>query len=211
MKPLKLSNYSNTPPGGWFYDVPETKQRVKAGGGIETLLTAVQKHYTDNDTMAPIDLPMLIEHATCLRTPTWCHYDDGSQPLLPSSSALSFSQAKQGAATLLKWIMSYGAKRVTQVEAITRATACMTCPFRASIVGCKSCHGNTIRDIVAKVTAGGVTPYDEELGACMVCGCTLQAKIWLPFGALEPYITESQWAHFAKAPKCWMITEKNGK
>jgi hypothetical protein len=204
MKQLRPSNYTNTPPGGWHYIVPETSQVIRTGGGKSNLLDDVRRYYTANDLLPPTDLSDKIDHFTCQRVPQWCRFEDGSTPLTSATASISFGQAKQGTATLLNWLIKHGRKKVSASEATARASTCVNCPYMVSILGCKSCHAGMLNEVINKVVSGGSTVHDAALQGCAVCGCALKAKIWLPFEAIEPYITESQWNKFADNPRCWM-------
>jgi hypothetical protein len=184
------------------------------GLGFGPLLHAIRQHYTANDLIAPQDLEARVEEFTCQRVPERCKYSDGTPPAL-SAHEISFAQVKQGASTLYNWYFKQGGKRASQQLANSRALTCSQCNFNKPVSGCAGCAKGRLMEIVNKIAQGGSTPSDSKLGGCTVCGCSLQAKVWIPIESIQPYITAPQWENFTKATnnngnplKCWVLEEK---
>jgi len=64
----KLHDPLHDVPGGWFYCVPETGERIK-GNTLNDLEEKVRFHLDINELDVPDDLRDIIENEICLRLP----------------------------------------------------------------------------------------------------------------------------------------------
>jgi hypothetical protein len=82
-----------------------------------------------------------------------------------------------------------GFQRVDQAEADRRAEICANCPMNFQIGGCRSCyHSGAAAALIGSLTGDKVTPSDERLHSCKICGCFNKAQIWFPLEDLRDAI-----------------------
>jgi hypothetical protein len=75
---MKLKDKSSAPIGGWFYDVPETGDRLWSDVGYDKLIRGVKEWYALKGIDEPELLKELIEDQICTRQPSdRCFYTKG--------------------------------------------------------------------------------------------------------------------------------------
>lgn len=98
-----------------------------------------------------------------------------------------------------------GRKVVPRQEAERRASICVDCPMNQKFV--KGCSGlcPELSEIVSAITGAQGTVYDYRLHQCQLCGCLLQAAIWVPLELQLKVLTDEQRESFTKIPNCWKV------
>ena len=105
-------------------------------------------------------------------------------------------QAKNFAYSFINWKLS-GNKPCPMDESIERAKICSTCPYNVDEPKCSKC--SKIKKAIAEITydfkRNRITPYDDKIKICKICGCINKIQIHVP---LESLISDYQY------PKhCW--------
>lgn len=204
----RLPNWTNAPNGGWDYRIPEIKGPQAYVGPVtdyETLSSQIVARYKANDLPVPSDLRNRVEDYICARVPEYCA-SSGGQITYTSEGLPGFSikNILAGTGTLLRW-MAGGAKKVDLSLANQRAEVCTTCRFNQHPEGCSSCNYPTLMSLVNTIVGGSKTSSDDSLQACVVCGCSLKAKVHLPHDVLMKNMNRDQ---VQRLPDfCWLITE----
>lgn len=210
---ITFKNFTETPPGLYWYRVPDTGQRIPPTDGFyafNDLEEAVAKHYRANAKVVPSDLRQQLIDQMCQHLPDgWCR--DGNRILsLGVSLQNEFNRILQGTTTLVSWWLT-GRQKVEPAEAERRASICSKCVFNQPIVGCSACNSNALQGLVNQVVGSHPTTVDATLNACQICGCSLRAKVWLPLDLLVKHMPEAQRAQFPPAhnsfPGCWLRAE----
>lgn len=104
------------PPGGWYFDEPRTKQRIRAGS-FSMLIGNTRKFLADNNLDIPANINEIVLDQFCERIPERCQSTD---PPTPAQMAKSFAKS------ILTWI-NQGMRVVSQEEFEKRRTICLSC------------------------------------------------------------------------------------
>ena len=204
----KISNTGNVPlpslwangavkGSRWCYYVDATGTLIEGGDQVNLLERVIQHHHSNNIPV-PVNISEVIEDAICRHSETPCVETDNNR-----------DESLRGH---LKRVMRFGsclaritAKRlmggdpfVDQQEANRRASICAECPANKEAPTCPSCV-NFIED-VNRSLGYRETPYDDQLQACDVCGCSNSASVWIDAKILK----QCSDANYQEAnPKCW--------
>jgi hypothetical protein len=212
----KLPNYTNSPPGGWKYLVPETGKTIGPFSGWKQCSEILRGHYLSAGYEMPKDIFEKVEAQICGNFPEYC----GEPPkgyverfIAGVKSAYhTFHNAKQCLITLVSNRAGSG-ERPSQELLDSRAKTCSECPMNLPIIECSTCNMATLNSLIQKLAGAGKTMYDDKLQFCAVCHCNLKAKIATKHEAI--------WTHMAREQKerlpregvngstitCWLISE----
>ncbi|MGB2185068.1 MAG: hypothetical protein ACPH5P_00165 [Akkermansiaceae bacterium] len=141
---------------------------------ISQLLHFISSHRTHHGG----DLAPGWEHRVCNQLceqpelESCCSPGDGTY-----TRKVSVMDIKRFALTATRWVAE-GGKLVDSDTAHQRASVCASCPENVKASGCLGC--SAVVPKLLKLLNGNTTSYDEQLKACNVCGCQLQAKVWMP-------------------------------
>ena len=96
---------------------------------------------------------------------------------------------------------------VTQAEAERRASICADCPMNATLqFSCGACMGAVIT-LLSSILGNRKTERDNELGACLVCSCSLKAAVHVPIDVQREGLNEEIKQDFEKIKHCWKKSE----
>jgi hypothetical protein len=202
MKEIELffPNKTQAPPGGWRYTVPETGKTI-SGSTEGIVIDGVQNHYSSNNIPGPVNLSRLIEKQICRERPNYC---GSTEPHLVSHSlSRNIATIVMGTRTIGAWLFS-GRRRVEQQLAEERAVTCSECP-QNQVVNCTACHGDLLAPVIENIVAGGTTKVGHLLNACMICGCAIKAKIWVPHDIIESNMPDTILKELPA--NCWVVKE----
>lgn len=184
--PQKLFTQNTVPNKGFRFLVPETNFLVEAPDW-DTLTTEVFKHRRANGLGSPADYRDTIEDWLCNQLPSgFCYQVDKNDP--KNLGGLSFEQVKQGTATLVEWFFK-GGKKVDKSEAESRTKVCSGCKYNQEPQGCSGCAKSSVHELIDKVVGGESHAGDSTLKGCVVCGCSLRAKVWIPLDIIKNHTT----------------------
>lgn len=190
-----LSNLLHVPPGGWKYTQEDSGLELR-GGDYYDLRENVRKHRQLNSFTAGPDLDNEIQTQICTKLAPSARavFCRPCQPLAREHS-VDLEDVRHFLQVAVEWMKKR--EFVSQQEADTRAEVCASCPKNIAIEGCRTCRGLIKHTL--NLVGHRRTPFDEQLGACEVCGCSNQAQIHLPLEALKKGITKKM-----KFPDwCW--------
>ena len=190
-----LSNLMHVPPGGWNYVQPQSNLEIH-GGDYYDLREKVRQHRLLNRFITGPELDAEIQEQICAKLPaearaSFC-YDCQAKPV---ERMLELNDIKH----FLKVAKSWAVKPsfVSQREANRRAEICASCPKNLPIHGCRACQ-NLVKWTLSLI-GHRVTPFDDKLGGCEVCGCGNAAQVHLPLSVLAKGLTpEMEFPDF-----CW--------
>lgn len=178
---LTLIDKVTTPPGGFFYVVPQTRIEIKSISWND-IVSKVKTHYVANNIHIPDELEALIEDHMCKAMPPGvCAQSEG---VTTHRRNFSIADVKSGTMTILSWVAS-GFSRVPPAEAQRRTSICASCPYNRKFDGCIPCKLPDLMETVNRITGGQRTSGDEHLNACQFCGCSLKAKVWVPLETIQ--------------------------
>jgi len=92
---------------------------------------------------------------------------------------------------------------VSQEEAERRALICRSCPNNGSLqFGCGACM-STVLQLLHAIIGKRKTSFDSELGACLVCSCSLKASVHVPTKVQQEGLPDSLKEEFKQIEWCW--------
>lgn len=204
--PLHLGNPNLSPPGSFKY-------RCAQLGAINPALANIGPFHSLKEMMDELNkrrvanglLPLdqaTIEDTICQSLPPGHCRDELGQPTLdPGATSLSLADVLQGTRTLASWFL-HGRRRVLADEIVRRSYICNSCPLHRQIIGCQSCAGAPLRQLVNDVIGGAALPTDAMLGSCGVCHCSLPAKVRMLPDDILPHMSTEQRRQLWD--KCWL-------
>lgn len=112
---------------------------------------------------------------------------------------INVAAANQGANTLIGWLRAFGYS--SKEEANKRASICATCPNNTNLT-CSTCAAGGLMMRLMGIKRGRVTPFDNELKHCKICGCSVLVKVWVPLNVILSNTPPEQLAQFPA--HCWI-------
>lgn len=196
MKRLKSTALIPPPPKGGFVcrDGKIVKQTGQFWAYVEAtdcwvfygefygLVDKVRENLISNQQPVPADLESVVSESICARTPAnWKGCKEAERPRL---NRISWGQMRRWFKTMLAF--SKDRELVPQEEAERRARICLPCVRHVPAAECKTggC-GGSVGGFLTQLAIHRSTPYDEQLGACGVCGCMLSAMAHFPNTTLD--------------------------
>ncbi len=172
---MRLKAKNRVPYGGYWNPIdPLTGIRVSAGNW-DHLMTKVREQRKANGAPIGLELENEVEAWCCLSNPDEVEVIDER---LPKRRSLNLDDVVRGTQVILAFKLA-GSPLVSQDESNRRAAICVRCPLNLMWqTSCSVC--DKIDDIVLGVVGAVRTPYDQNLRACNVCGCSLKAAVHLP-------------------------------
>ena len=190
----KIKDMSLTPPPGWNYYIPETKNLIEAED-YEELIDFIYYNYYINKIEPPNNLEDLVHADICKQSPTGICTEENKLVILPVDIL--------NGTTAFSIMMRKGKGAFVDIEeAERRASICATCPLNVENPGCYSCKG--FERIVKSAQKGRKTSKDEQLNVCAVCKCFTKALVHVDLGIIKATTKES---HASRYPNhCWKKT-----
>lgn len=160
--------------GGYSYKDPNSGMHI-FGTTFAMVVQRVIEHRRANGYPIGLGLEDEIEEQLCLSYPNEC--SDAPEGI-PRKKELTLTDVVNGTRVMMSFTRN-GNQTVSREEAERRAKICLGCPYNASFI--KPCSGicQELKNIVNWVTDNQGTQYDSKLYSCNICGCFLQAAIWL--------------------------------
>lgn len=206
---LKLPNEIDNPPGCFQYRVPETGVNIPAAGTLtlRQCCERVSEHYRANNMTPPQGLQARIADYCCRHAPVGtCHGDDRPLPLPNSIQGSGVDQVLTGTKAIASWLLQ---GKEGEDVAKARAEVCLLCSYNKDVsAGCRSCKKGVLaklKEIVTQTLQGEASPWEQGLGACEVCGCSLRLKIRTKHDVIKKNMPDAQMR--ALPPRCWIIKE----
>jgi hypothetical protein len=97
---------------------------------------------------------------------------------------------------------------VTQAEAEERASVCADCPMNVTLqFSCGACMG-AVMTLMSSIIGNKKTERDKDLGACLVCSCSLKTAVHVPVDVQREGLTDEIKEDFDKIEHCWKRIKK---
>jgi len=171
---LRLVKQRVTPPGGWRYIEPTTKQQFTAPT-MSKLLDKVSVHMRSNELRVPKDLPDVVEDWICRRLPKGLCKDPKGGPVIYRGYHRSTESSVRATMALHRLDQKTTGKVVDQATANYRASICVNCSENVPSAGCMSCRG--VKSILENIKRGRKSDQDNRLMACAICGALNQLQV----------------------------------
>lgn len=171
----RILNKSQIPyGGGYHYKDPNSGMDI-FGTTFAMVVNKVIEHRRANGYPIGLGLEDEIEEQLCLNQPDEC--SEGPHGV-PRKTQHTLTDVVNGTRVMMAFERN-GRQLVSREEAERRAQICLGCPYNASFI--KPCSGicQELRNLVNWITDHQGTQYDSKLYSCNLCGCFLQAAIWL--------------------------------
>ncbi len=192
---------SEVPPLGFWYIQPQSFLRID-GESLKDTAEKVIAHRKYKG-FTPIDYPTVVlevERQICSRLGTFhCQPEKGETTWAPvpmESTMLSVGSVKAASKAAWEWVSS-GRELVSEELAKSRAAKCRGCPINQPLTGCKC---SSVFKIIEKVV-----PKEKRLdglGVCVICQCSLPAKVWLPRNVVDAS-NDGRKLKFPQDGSCW--------
>lgn len=201
----RLKNRMHVPPDGYSYREPETGE-VFNGGCLEGTVQLVMTHRKANDIARPDhdEAQEDVEDQICKRVGgQWCD----PMKLGEWGFSITLDKIQAGTKALFAWGKAAFTGQdpyVDQNEANRRADICSKCWANKSIPGCIGCGAlDKLRELLVEAKGSRNTPYDDKLAACLVCGCSNAAQVWIKPEILGGAMSDHQRGCYAEISNCW--------
>lgn len=199
----RLKSRSTIPYGGMYYwKDPLTGAEVR-GTNWNMLIGRIYAERRANGVPVGLGFEDEVEKDLCRDYPAECEIPD---PNFPTNRRLTLSDVIRGSQVMMSFL-AHGSPLVDRAEAERRARICLKCPFNTYFS--KPCTGicQELANVVASIINHQGTQYDTDLKACNVCGCFLQAAIWMPLDIQCKGVTEEMACKFKTINNCWKICD----
>lgn len=176
----KIRDFMTVPPGGWRYVQPETAAQF-AADDFDTLVADVRRH-REYKGLPVENVSKDIQDQICLSLgPSHCRPYPGEEykPIEDMTSRLTIGMVTSISKALALHVIN-GCEFVPKEEADRRAKICAGCPFNKPATLCSCSKAYSVIE--------ALIPSDRKnssVSVCMVCGCSLQAKINLPMEIIQ--------------------------
>jgi hypothetical protein len=189
----------NIPTNGTYETVDRlTKLRV-AAPTFEILVDKMMQNRGKIGAVCGAGMREEIENWVCEEHPEDCTIVDMN---IPRKVRLTLTDVLRGSRVMASFVMG-GAKPEARDEAERRAKICLGCEFNSLFP--KPCVGvcGELKEMAIRISGNQGTQYDRGLHSCSICGCFLQAAIWIPLENQCKGVTETMKKQFACVKDCW--------
>lgn len=196
---LQLIDRSRIPYGG-KYQVKDrlTGLEVK-GTTFRMLVERVIASRRANSVPVGLGFEEEIEQWCCQDYPNECQNVDSDRVY---NRSLTFHDVINGTRLMISFYAA-GKPLVERQEAENRAKICASCPYNVTFkMPCSGICGE-LADVVNRIIGGKGTPHDANLRSCAVCGCYLQASVWVPLDLQVKVLSDQQKAQYEALGHCW--------
>ncbi len=177
--------------GRWYYKDPNSGMEFTFYQ-LSGLIDQIRKHREANNFPVGLEFEQEIEP-----------FD----PKIPRKKKYVIGDIIRGTGVMIQhWIA--GSKVVPRAEAERRAQICKKCTYNDDFSKpCSIGICGELKSLVSSIVDHQGTQYDKDLRACHLCGCFLQAAIWLPLEVQCTGVTPEMKEAFATVPECWKQCE----
>lgn len=173
---LKLAKKNTTPPGGYFYVDPNSKQRITAPH-MQGLVAKVIIHRKSNKFEIADNLSDVIEDWLCRHLPPGLCRDNSGRISTRGIHYRTAENAVRNSSLLSRIMRRSGRNPVNKKISDKRAAVCVACEFNLAMAGCMSCRG--VKSIIDNMRYGKKTSHDKQLRVCGVCGVLNHVHVFI--------------------------------
>ena len=196
---------STSPSGGWKIKVPKTGIEFKHYD-YKSICNAYRSHCNANGIFLTPRWEEEFISEMCKQNPHWgnsctkINMKNIQKRKISVSSVLSFLNMMKAWA---QSTISGNSAFVSQEEAEKRASICASCPMNATLqFSCGACMSAVIT-LISSIIGNRKTERDKDLGACLVCSCSLKAAVHVPVDVQKESLPEDIKKEFDKITHCW--------
>lgn len=195
---LRLKHHQ-IPRGGYWNILDPMDQKWVQAPMYSQLMDKLREKYRQNGWPIGLGFEQMIEAQLCDRHPLECEPDT---PALRRKRRLTWGDLVRGTQVLLSYAAA-GSPVVSVEESESRANICAPCP--ANVNFDKPCGGlcSWLVTLVRAAVGGRRTKRHDELKACGVCHCLLEAAVQMPLEHQCKAVTEEMKTEFAAYQHCW--------
>lgn len=198
---MRLKHYQIPAGGMWYYFDPVSKQTFSAVT-YDNLVNKLRDTYVKNGWPIGLDFENIIERGLCERHPTDCAPDGEKRR---QKRRLTWGDLMRGTMVLLSF-KAAGSPLVSVEESEQRAATCALCPENVTFD--KPCGAlcAPLLSAVRAVVGTRRTKVHDQLKACSICHCLLEAAVQIPLEHQCKGVTREMKEQFAGvSPACWKI------
>jgi len=198
MAKLRLRHYQIPAGGVWHYIEP-ISQKPFTAVTYDNLVSKLYDTYKKNGWPIGLDFENIIERQLCERHPTECE-PDGPKPR--RKRRMTWGDIMRGTMVLLSF-KAAGSPLVPVEESERRAAICASCT--ENIKFSKPCGGlcAQLANAVRAVIGTRRTKVHDQLKACGICHCLLEAAVQIPLEHQCKGVTDAMKPQFASTLRCW--------
>jgi len=201
----ELIDKSNSPPGNWRIKVPQTGVEFKHYD-YRAITNAYKSHCNANGILLSPNWEEEFLSEMCKQNPKWGNKCIPNASKKVTRRRLSLTAVLSFLNMMRAWAQSTLSGKdafASQDEANRRASICVGCPFNTTLqFSCGACMG-AVLTLIQGVIGKRKTQYDDRLGACLVCSCSLKAAVHVPIDVQRQGLSEEIKKDFDDIKYCW--------
>lgn len=201
----RLKYPRDVPPNGFWFIQKESFLRLE-GESLKDLAEKVVAHrkYRGYEPTDFATVALEVERQICSRLGVYHCKPEGNEdnwvPIDFPNTVLKLGTVVGASKALFAYLAS-GLELVTPEKAKERADKCARCPINWPLTGCKC---GALYKLLEKAV-----PKEKRfanLGVCVICQCSLPAKVWLPRKVIDAS-NEGRDLKFPRDGSCWQYEE----
>lgn len=199
---LRLKNKGIIPYGGTFRYVDPHSGMEFRNYQFDGLVSKIRAHRQANGFPIGLEFEQEVENQVCQNHPDECEAFD---PRIPRRRRLALSDVLRGTGVMMQHKLA-GSPLESREVAEARARTCLKCQWNTDFDRpCSTGICGELKALVSSVINHQGTQYDRDLKSCNICGCFIQASIWLPLDIQCRGVTEDMKEAFKAVPACWKV------
>ena len=201
MPKLRLKHYQIPAGGMWHYPEPHSGKIISTVT-YDNLLRILYELYRKNGWPIGLDFENEVEARLCVQHPSECEID--VPKTRRRSRRMTWGDLMRGTRVLLSFKLA-GSPIVPPEEAERRADICAACP--ENITFDKPCGGicAELMNLVRAVIGSRRTRQHDNLRACSICHCLLEAAVQIPLEHQCKGVTSEMKEQFSSLQSCWKV------
>ena len=200
---------STSPNGGWKIKVPQTGIEFKHYD-YKSICNAYKNHCAANGIFLTPTWEEEFISEMCKQNAHWGRMCRRVDMKKIQKRKLSLTSVMSFLGMMKAWAQSTLSGKdafVSQAEAERRASICANCPMNVTLqFSCGACMGAVIT-LMSSIIGNRKTEQDKDLGACLVCSCSLKAAVHVPIEVQREGLTNEINREFDNIKYCWKRIE----
>ncbi len=196
---------STSPSGGWKIKVPKTGIEFKHYD-YRAICNAYKNHCAANEIFLTPTWEEEFISEMCKQNTHWGRSCERVSMKKIHRRKLSLTSVLSFLNMMKSWAqstLSGKAAFVSQTESNRRASICADCPMNVTLqFSCGACMGAIIT-LLSSIIGNRKTDRDKDLGACLVCSCSLKAAVHVPIDIQRKGLSDEIKKDFDGIEHCW--------